>query len=84
MKDTSRLMAAEIYQRFSKSANVAARRLLLNGGDRQVVNDFKLLHAAITYKAIERHRANCDGWVEVVCGHRSPALEGVDDRHCRV
>lgn len=88
MKDTSRLTAAETNQRYNKSANVAARKLLLlNCSDRHVFGDLKVLHAAISYQVFEGHNVDFTG-----CGHPSLALqrrssvvsvEGVDDRHCR-
>lgn len=49
MKDASRLTAAEVNQRLSKSASVAVRKLQLNGGDWHVFSDLKVLHVAITH-----------------------------------
>ena len=92
MKDTSRLTAAEINQRYSKSANVSARKLLVNGGDRHTFSDFKVMHAAISYELFQGHGLDFEGWVKVACGQCSPALqrksstvtvEGFEDRHYR-
>lgn len=92
MKDTSCLTAAEINQRYSKSANIAARKLLPTDGGRHVFGDLKVLHAAISYRVFKGHGLDFEGWVRVVVGHLSPALqrkssvirvEGIEDSHCR-
>lgn len=92
MKDTCSLTAAQINQRYSKSANIAARKLLPADGDRRVFGDLKVLHAAISYRVFKGHDLDLVGWVGVVVGHLSPTLqrkssvirvEGIEDRHCR-
>lgn len=92
MKDTSCLTAAQINQRYSKSANIAARKLLPADGHRRVFGDLKVLHSAISYRVFKGHDLDLVGWVRVVVGNLSPALqrkssvirvEGVEDRHCR-
>ncbi|CAM9141554.1 unnamed protein product, partial [Laminaria digitata] len=50
MKDASHLTPAEVNHRYSKSANLSARKLLLNGVAGCVFSDFKTVHVAITHK----------------------------------
>ena len=92
MKDTSRLTPAEVNHRYSKSANLSARKLLLNGVADFVFSDFKTLHVAISHKVFRGHDLDLDHWVKVACGRDSPALkvkssivavEGVKDDLCR-
>ena len=92
MKDTSPHTAAEINQRYSKSANVCARNLFVNVGDRHTFSDFKVIHAAISHEVFQGHGLDFEGWVRAACGQCSPALqrkcstvtvEGVEDRHYR-
>lgn len=68
MKDTSRLTAAEVNQRYSKSANLAVRTLLLNG-EGWVFRYFKTLDAAITNEVLEGRGLDLDRWVQAACGH---------------
>ncbi|CAN0244763.1 unnamed protein product, partial [Pylaiella littoralis] len=75
MKDISCLTAAEINQRCSKSANIAARKLLPADGDHRVFGDLKVLHAAISYRVFKGHDLDLVGWVGVVVGNLSPALQ---------
>lgn len=92
MKDTSCLTAAETNQRYSKSVNIVARKLLPTDGGRRVFGDLKALHSAISNRIFKGHDLDLVGWARVVMGHLSPALqrksslirvEGVEDRHCR-
>lgn len=90
MKDTAHLTAAEINQRFSKSANVWARKILpVSGDERHTFSDLKVMHAAISFKVFEGHRLGLEEWFRVACGQSSPVLceksatvtvEGVEDR----
>ena len=90
MKDTAHLTAAELNQRFSKSANVWARKILpVNGEDRHTFSDLKVMHAALSFKVFEGHGLGFGEGVRVACGQSSPALqkksatvtvEGVEDR----
>ena len=90
MKDTANLTAAEVNQRFSKLANVWARKILPDdGGDRYTFSALKVMHAAVSFEVFEGHGLGFGEWVRVACGQSSPALhkksatvtvEGVEDR----
>lgn len=76
VKDTARLTAAEINQRFSKSANVSARKLLPDdGGARYTYSDLKVIHAAISFKVFRGHGLGLEEQVRVACG------QSVEGRH---
>lgn len=50
MEDTPYLTPVETHQRYAKSANLYARKLLPSDVDRDFVfSDFKTLHLAVTY-----------------------------------
>lgn len=84
-------MPAEVNQRYSKSANFAAIKFLLDGQGR-VFSDFRVLCAANTCEAFEGHDVDFDDCKKVASGHDSLALrrkssvmtaEGLEDRHRR-
>ena len=82
MKETSHLTPAEVNRRYSKSANLTARKLLLNachGG--HVFSDLKTLHGAVSHKVFTGHALELSDWTKVARGGRnSPAFS----RRCSV
>ena len=75
VKDTSHLTLAEVYHQYSKSANLSARKLLLNDIAGRVFSDFKTIPVAITHLVFRRHELDLDGWVKVARGRDSPVVK---------
>lgn len=82
MKETFNLTPAEVNHRYSKSANLYARKLLpdvCQGG--HVFSDLRTLHGAVSHEVFTGHELELSDWVKVARGGRSsPALS----RKCSV
>lgn len=80
MKDTSHYAPAEIHQRYSKSASIAARKLLVASVEGHAFSDFKSLYVVITNQLLEGHGLDMYSWTTVAFGHNVSALQ----RRCLV
>lgn len=72
--EASRWTPGEVNQRYSKSANLAAIKFLLNYCEGRVFGGFKVLHTATAYEVVEGHDTGFDDWIQVASGQKSLAL----------